>query len=503
MSETNPQSVFGFETEYGITVEGSDASALVNASREVVRAYGATGKPFAAGWNYRSEDPRNDQRGFHVERLSVDPVDAQFDRPGERSSTPQQDRCDHVLANGARLYNDHGHPEYSTPECADLRSLVAHDKAGERVVLECARIYSAQIGKAVEIWKNNTDFHGASYGSHESYLLARRVSWDVVVKNLAPFLATRIVFCGAGKVGSEERGVNCHFQLSQRADFFQVLQSVDTLHNRPLVNTRDEPHGDARRFRRLHVIAGDANLSEWAIALRAGTTALVASLIESGWETPVELRDPVKAIKIISRDETYKWQVETVDGDTLSAVDVQRAYLRGARELNLPGSEWVLAEWEEALDALARDPHELFDRVDWVAKKALLDEFIEAEALEWEADREFLQSLDLAYHNVDPELSLHQGLVESGAMRTLVTDEEIEAARGQAPAHTRALLRGALVKKFGAQIRAISWGAIEGQDEGGAFRVALPEEGDFAAWAGAVESAPTLKDAVQHFAAEE
>jgi Pup amidohydrolase len=502
MSETQAQSVFGFETEYGITVEGSDASALVAASREVVKRYGATGHPFAAGWNYRSEDPRNDQRGFHVERLSVDPVDAQFDRPGERSATPQQDRCDHVLANGARLYNDHGHPEYSTPECADLRSLVAHDKAGERVVLECAQIYARDIGKTVEIWKNNTDFHGASYGSHESYLLARRVSWDAVVKNLAPFLATRILFCGAGKVGAEERGVKCHFQISQRADFFQVLQSVDTLHNRPLVNTRDEPHGDARRFRRLHVIAGDANLSEWAIALRAGTTNLVASLIESGWQTPVELRDPIKAIKSLSRDETYRWQVETTDGETLSAIDVQRAYLRGAQELNVPGSEWILSEWAEALDALERDPHELFDRVDWVAKKALLDEFIEAEGLDWERDREFLQSLDLAYHNVDPELSLHVGLVESGAMRTLVSDEEIEAARFQAPAHTRALLRGALVQKFGAQIRAISWGAIEGQDEAGTFRFALPEQGDFAAWAQGVAEAATLKEVAQKWGDE-
>jgi len=145
------QSLFGFETEYGITVEGSDASGLIKASREVIKSYDATANRFAAPWNYRSEDPRNDQRGFHVERLTVDTVDAQFDRPGERAASPQEDRCDHILTNGARLYNDHGHPEYATPECADLRSLVAHDKAGERIVLECAKIYSAQIGKVVEI----------------------------------------------------------------------------------------------------------------------------------------------------------------------------------------------------------------------------------------------------------------------------------------------------------------------------------------------------------------
>ncbi|PQV64256.1 proteasome accessory factor A [Abditibacterium utsteinense] len=487
------QSLFGFETEYGITVEGSDASGLIKASREVIKSYDATQKPFASPWNYRSEDPRNDQRGFHVERLTIDTVDAQFDRPGERAASPQEDRCDHVLTNGARLYNDHGHPEYATPECADLRTLVAHDKAGERIVLECAKIYGAQIGKGVEIWKNNTDFHGASYGSHESYLIQRRVSWDTVVKNLAPFLATRIIFCGAGKVGSEERGIDCRFQISQRADFFNVLQSVDTLSNRPLVNTRDEPHGDARRFRRLHVIAGDANLSEWAIAMRAGTTNLVAALIESGWENPHPLRDSVKAIKAISRDETYAWKIESERGE-VSAIEVQRGYLEGAKSLNLAGSEWVLGEWQEILDVLGNNPFDAFDRCDWVAKKSLLDQFIETEELNWKDDKEFLQSLDLAYHNVDPELGLYAGLVESGAMRTLVTEEEIEAARNQAPSNTRASLRGAIAKKFGSQIHAISWGGGEGKDAEGNFRFALPEEGDFAELVKKIEAAQNLRD---------
>lgn len=486
------QSLFGFETEYGITVEDSDASGLINASREVVKAYGQTQRPFASPWNYRSEDPRNDQRGFHVQQLSTDPVDAQFDRPGERAASPQEDRCDHILENGARLYNDHGHPEYSTPECADLRALVAHDKAGERIVLQCAQIYGERIGKTVEIWKNNTDFHGASYGSHESYLLQRRVSWDAVVKNLAPFLATRIIFCGAGKVGSEERGADCSFQLSQRADFFQVLQSVDTLHNRPLVNTRDEPHGDAHRFRRLHVIAGDANLSEWAIAMRAGTTNLVAALIESGWENPLPLRDAVRAIKTISRDQNYLWMVDGERGP-LSAIEVQRAYLEGARSLNLPGSEWVLSEWEEVLQDLQNDPLSTFNRCDWAAKKSLLNQFIESEALDWKRDRELLQSLDLAYHNVDPEAGLYAGLVESGAMRTLVSEAEIEAARTTAPANTRAALRGAIARKFGDQLKALSWGGGEGAD---GTRFALPEAGDFPALVERVENAASLSAAL-------
>jgi proteasome accessory factor A len=485
-------SLFGIETEYGITVEGADATHLVAESREVVKSYSGR---YAGPWNYRSEDPRNDMRGFHVDKLSQDPTDAQFDKPGDRVQSPSEDRCDRVLLNGARLYNDHGHPEYSTPECNDLRSLVAHDKAGERIILECARARAAAIGKAVDIFKNNTDFHGASYGTHESYLVRRSVPWSEVVHNLAPFLATRIIYAGAGKVGSEERGVNCKYQLSQRADFFMVLQSVDTLHNRPLVNTRDEAHGDARRFRRLHVIAGDANMSEYATALRVGATNLVAALIEAGWQTPVVLKDAVRAIKHISRDETYKWVVETDDGDSISAVDVQRVYLRGARELNLPGSEWVLDEWEEVLDTLASDPMSLSDRLDWVAKKSLLDEFVEAEELDWTQDSATLQSLDLAYHNVDPEAGLYYGLVDAGAMTTLVTDEEIEAARCEPPLSTRAALRGAIVRRFAPQIKAASWGGFAWEGNGQRGVIALPEAAeDYAVLCAGIEAAQNLAD---------
>ena len=469
-------SLFGIETEYGLTVQETDASGLVAASRDVVKAYAGR---FAGPWNYRSEDPRNDQRGFHVEKLSHDPVDAQFDRPGERAANPQEDRADRVLPNGARLYNDHGHPEYSTPECSDLRSLVAHDKAGERIVLGCARKYLQQTGKRVDIFKNNTDFHGASYGTHESYLIRRNVDWERVTRNLAPFLATRILYAGAGKVGCEEKGATAAFQLSQRADFFSVLQSVDTLHNRPLVNTRDEPHGDARRFRRLHVIAGDANMSEYATALRVGATNLVANLIESGWDTPVVLRDPVRAIKQISRDASYKWLVDTQEGDTISGVDVQRAYLRGCREMaereENASAAWILDEWESTLDVLSRDPSELFDRVDWVAKKSLLDEFAESEGLDWTRDQEFLQSLDLQYHNVDLDESLYYGLAQSGAMQVLVDEAEIEAAVTTAPP-TRACLRGLLVERFAEKIKAISWGAVLFEENGERFALYLPEE---------------------------
>jgi proteasome accessory factor A len=485
-------SLFGIETEYGITVEGADATHLVAESREVVKAYRGR---FAAPWNYRTENPRADVRGFQVDKLSQDPNDAQFDRPGTAPTSPIEDRCDRVLVNGARLYNDHGHPEYSTPECADLRSLVAHDKVGERIVLECARQRSADSGRTIDIFKNNTDFHGASYGTHESYLLHRGMAWEHVVHNLAPFLATRIIYAGAGKVGTEERAAKCQYQLSQRADFFQVLQSVDTLSNRPLVNTRDEPHGDASRFRRLHVIAGDANMSEYATALRVGTTNLVAALIESGWQTPVVLRDPVKAIKQISRDESYRWLIETTDGDQLSAIDVQRAYWRAVAELDLPGSHWIVGEWKDTLDALETDPFSLADRLDWVAKKSLLDQFVEAEGLDWTEDIHTLQSLDLTYHNVDPEISLYYGLVEAGAMETLVSEEEIEEARCHAPQNTRAALRSVLVRKFSDKIKSTSWGGFIVEENGAPLALTLPEtHTDYASLAAQIEGAQSLTE---------
>jgi Pup amidohydrolase len=487
-------SLFGIETEYGIAVEGAEASALVAASRDVVKSFRGR---FAAPWNYRAEDPRNDVRGFHVEKLSQDATDAQFDRPADRVHSPTEDRCDRVLENGARFYNDHGHPEYATPECADLRSLVAHDKAGERIVLEAARTYAEAAGKSVGIFKNNTDFHGASYGTHESYVLKRGVPWDDVVRTLAPFLATRIIYAGAGKVGIEERGaVWCDYQISQRADFFSVLQSVDTLANRPLVNTRDEPHGDPRRARRLHVIAGDANMSEYATALRVGALNCVVALLETGWTTPVELRDPIRAIKSISRDATYKWLVEDTDGGTLSAVDVQRCYLRAAQELQLPGSEWILAEWQATLDALESDPLSLHDRLDWVAKKLLLDDFAESENLQWHRDASTLQSLDLAYHDVDPDLSLYYGLVQSEMMQTLVDEGEITLAQTHAPQFTRAALRGAFVRRFAGNIKAISWGAIIAEENGERLNIRLPKSADFPALVEQIENAASLRQAV-------
>ncbi len=455
------QRLFGIETEYGILVEGLGANDWINESIAVVRSHAG---PAVSGWNYRGEDPRRDMRGFTVQHLSTNPDDAQFDAPGTPPMSREEERSDRILANGARFYNDHGHPEYSTPECRTLRDLVAHDKAGERIVFAAGQRRAQQRGLAVSLYKNNTDFHGASYGTHEGYLMRRDVPTDQLIQALLPFFATRPIFAGAGKAGVEnDNPANAQklFQLSQRADFFAVEASVDTLHNRPLVNTRDEPHATPRHYRRLHVICGDANMSEYATALKVGTTALVLRLLEEGLTPPVKLIDPIRAVKQVSRDITLKQTLERQGGPALTALEIQRIYQQEA-EKRLCGqdedTDWTLAEWAATLTTLETDPLLLADRLDWAAKFKLLDAFREEEGLNW--NDPYMQSLDLAYHDIDPEQSLYYGLEQAGEMRRLVTDARIQAAMSCPPADTRAFIRGLFVERFGQSVRSVGWNGV-------------------------------------------
>jgi proteasome accessory factor PafA2 len=457
----HPLRLFGIETEYGLLVEGKDAHDLMEESRLLVRAYAGA---HAGPWDYRSEDPRRDMRGFRVDRLNENPADAAYEKPGPPLSIEEQ-RSDRVLTNGARFYNDHGHPEYATPECTLLRELVAHDRAGERIALACAQARAeAHEANRLALFKNNTDFHGMSYGCHESYLLRRDVPFESVYAALMPFFVTRPIFAGAGKVGVETNGPfgrECLFQISQRADFFTEEASVDTLYRRPILNTRDEPHAEARDYRRLHVICGDANMSEWATAVKVGTTSLVLSLLEAGWRPMFRVRRPVDAIKQVSRDPSLRWLVEMEDGRTIRATDVQRIYCAEAASLMRgasPDADWTLEEWQRILDDLEREPLAADDRLDWVAKRRMLETFIEAEGAWWEDPA--LRSLDLEYHNIDPETGLYHALEQGGQMRRIVTDEQIALAVASPPATTRASLRGECVRRFAGNVRRIGWNRI-------------------------------------------
>ena len=476
--------VFGLETEYGITLSGAESVDVVAESIELVRHY--TDHGALMKWDYDLEDPHLDARGFRARELLQDTDEsAYYEIDKHRPLSFEEIKSDLVLSNGARFYNDHAHPEYSTPECTTLHEIVAQDKAGERILAECARRRNQKLppGCEVRLYKNNTDFAGHSYGCHDNYLMIRDIAWDRVVAGILPFLVTRQIFAGAGKMGVEAESGQSDpgvYQISQRADFFSVVVSIDTMNRRPLINTRDEPHVDASRYRRFHVILGDSNMSEWATAMKIGTTALVLDLIERGKAPQLEIAQPVDANKSISRDRTCDWIIELKDGRKISAVDVQRIYLDAASKLwrNPPDHEhaWILLEWENVLNDLERDVTSTRGRVDWAAKKFLLGALQEEEKLSWSDP--WLQSIDLEYHNLDLDRGLYYELVRKGLMRRVTNEDEIKNAIFNPPETTRAFFRGRTVARFNDEISSIQWDEIvftSPATAGHSYRVALPE----------------------------
>ena len=410
---------FGLETEIGITRDRPDGIDVVAESIALVRS--ATVPGVRSRWDYGREDPHQDARGFRVAQLRQDTDEANyFAQDASRPLSFSEIKSDLVLRNGARFYNDHAHPEYCTPECSTLRELIRQDAAGDRLLMECAAAVGAGSDNPVRLYKNNTDFLGHSYGCHENYLLPRSLGWAALAGGVQAFLVTRQIYAGAGKYGweDEDRFLRPGFQIAQRSDFFTELQSVDTMQRRPIVNTRDEPHADPARFRRFHVIIGDANLSPFATYLKVGATALVLRALAAG--APAEripgLSDPLAALRSISRDPAWKWELRTAAGRSTTAVEVQRAYRELAREFAPPRQkedEALFADWGAILDDLERDPGSTSDRLDWTAKHRLIEGFRESEGIG--PDDPWLRSLDLAYHELDRERGLFYGLWEKGS----------------------------------------------------------------------------------------
>jgi proteasome accessory factor PafA2 len=501
--------IFGLETEYGITLDGAESVDVVAESIELVRGYTEHGAHMK--WDYDLEDPHCDARGFRAPELRQDTDEsAYFEIDRKRPLSFEEIKSDLVLSNGARFYNDHAHPEYSTPECLTLRELVAQDKAGERILMECARRRNLKLPDELEVrlYKNNTDFSGHSYGCHDNYLMRRDIPWDRIVAGIIPFLVTRQIFAGAGKMGVEAEsavGQPGLYQISQRADFFAVLVSIDTMNRRPLVNTRDEPHADSSQYRRFHVIIGDANMSEWATALKVGTTALVLDLIERGEAPQIELAQPVDATKSISRDQTYDWIIELRDGRKISAIEVQRLYLAAAQKTARaadPEVTWLLREWETVLNDLEREVSLCRDRVDWVAKKELLSALREEEQLAWSDP--WLQAIDLEYHNISLETGLYHELLRQGSMQRVVSEEEIKHAIFAPPPDTRAYFRGRSVARFNSQIKSIQWDEIVFAEGGSRQTVALPQpasDGRLERLSAAVREAADYPDFIRTVAA--
>src|SRR5215204_3260130 len=324
----NVRRVMGIETEYGISVPGDPAANPMILSGHVVNAYASAHgvRSGRASWDYADEAPLRDARGFEISRALAD--------PSQLTDVEDPTLANVVLTNGARLYVDHAHPEYSSPEVTNPMDVVIWEKAGENVMRLGAELAATIPGTApIVLYKNNVDNKGASYGSHENYLMRRDVLFDQIVEHLTPFFVTRQVFTGSGRVGQKQDGSVHAFHVSQRSDYFEVGVGLETTLKRPIINTRDEPHADPKKYRRLHVIIGDANCSETAIYLKHGTTSIVLAMIEAGYLTrSLALSAPVTALHDISYDATLTQKVELEDGRTVTALELQGEYLRLAKE---------------------------------------------------------------------------------------------------------------------------------------------------------------------------
>ena len=446
-------SVMGTEIEYGITVQNDRDFDPISSCVLLVNCY-QDDESAEILWDYDQENPLADARGFSVE--------------GEKYTPNQQENIarNKTLKNGARFYVDHAHPEYSTPEVTNLRELIAYERAGERT-LELARRAATSLlpqGQQILIHKNNSDRKGNSYGNHENYLIARRTPFKDVVEHVTPFLVTRQVFCGAGKVGTENRAQPCNYQISQRADFFETEVALDTMVKRPIVNTRDEPHADREKYRRLHVIVGDSNLSEVSTYLRTGVTAIVLALIEDGEiDRGLSIREPVRAIKEISHDTECRYECPMERRGRMTAVQIQQEYLEAAlryfssRETD-PVTKDVLVRWERVLAQLSEDPMQLDREVDWVIKKRLMTQFMERKGVDWEHPQ--IAMMDLQYHDIRPDKGLYLLLERRGAVDRIISDEEIEHAMLNPPTDTRAYFRGECIRRYGSSVFGVNWDSI-------------------------------------------
>jgi len=454
--------IFGTETEFGIAARDPSATDSVSNSIFLVNSYPHLPST-AILWDYEHENPLMDARGFEA--------DGERERPG-----PDYNRLlNKLLPNGGRFYVDGAHPEYSTPECTNPLELLAYEKIGERLLemsLEATRsMKRGAIG--LSAYKNNSDGKGNSYGYHENYLVARHVPFQKIVAQMTPFLVTRQIFAGSGKVGSENRGGAADYQISQRADFFESLVDLNTMVKRPIINTRDEPHADGVRYRRLHVIVGDSNMSEVSTYLKVGTAALVLEMLEAGCELKrLSLKDPLRSIKAISRDLTLKKTIPLANGRAWRAVEIQRAYLEQAEAYfenrKDAATKDLLCRWRSVLDRLSEDPMQLSREIDWVIKKGLIESYMRRKGCDWRDPR--VSMMDLQYHNVVQKKGLFFSLERGGFVERLVSPEMLAHALENPPKGTRAYFRGTCLKKFSKEIYAASWSSVLFNARGGSIK---------------------------------
>jgi proteasome accessory factor PafA2 len=445
--------VCGIETELGIVVRGAESNPVL-ASSLVVNAY-VNGSAPRIAWDFDAEQPGNDARGFNLIDVMAPEVETHL--------------VNAVLTNGARFYVDHAHPEISTPECRDPLEALVYDRAAEEIARDAMRAANALLPPEGEVvlYKNNSDGKGNSYGCHENYLMDREIPFGRIVSQITPHFVTRQIFCGAGKVGCELPGLEpgaVPFQISQRADFFEEEVGLETTLKRPIVNTRDEPHCDPQRYRRLHVIVGDANMSEVATLLKVGTTAIVLAMIEDDrLGTDVLLADPVRAIRAISHDPDLTRTVMLRSGQRMTALEIQwhlyakaRAYAQdcGLEAVGETIGFEILDRWEQVLGGLERNDPGLATTVDWIAKRRLVEGYRDRHGLAGDDPR--LKALDLQYHDLRTERSLASRV----GLETIVDPEDARRAMSDPPTTTRAYFRGRCLQRWPDEVVAANWDSM-------------------------------------------
>lgn len=455
--------VCGIETEYGIFVEGDDVSP-VTASSLLVNAY-AESCAASQNWNFSDESP-------HIDARSGDAGGAVF-------PVVESTMANSVLVNGARFYVDHAHPEYSSPECSSPMEALLYDLAGEEIVRRALRHANRHLPEGVRLvaHKNNSDGRGNSYGCHENYLVDRSVPFGLLSRVMTTHFVTRQIFCGAGKVVVEqprEGEPRPTYQISQRADFFEEEVGLETTVRRPIINTRDEPHCDPARWRRLHVIVGDANMSQTATLVKLGSSAIILSMLEDGW-APEDLfiGDPVSEIRRVSHDTTLGHLVEFSGGRRMTALECQIRLLEEASRWASNSDELaeqhgpLLDLWGTLLVGLERDPLSMAHVIDWIAKKRLVDGLVDRHGLSTDHPR--VRAIDLQYHDMDPDRNIQRRL----GMVELHPSDAIETAVNTPPDSTRAYFRGECIRRWPDRISSVNWDSIVFVDREGRLKRVL------------------------------
>jgi len=462
--------VVGLETEFGIHAPAHPEASHSVMSLEVINAYGhklaAEGTHVASTeWDYNEESPLTDARGWQMPRRVAHPTQLTDQSLVNDDGQEIHMLVNLILPNGARFYVDHAHPEYSSPETTNPIDAVIWDQAGDRIAQQAAdHIVQSDGAPQILLYKNNTDSKSVSYGAHENYLAARDLDFTELSDHILGFFTTRQIITGAGRVGIGNLNQTAGFQISQRADFFEEEVGLETTIRRPIVNTRDEPHATHEAYRRLHVIIGDANLSQYSTWLRVGMTSLVLSMIELGELPMVELAEPVQALQQISHDPTLQTQVLVNGHGWLTAIEIQHLYLQAARDYldryNIDDQQTtdVVNAWAEVLHLLEHDPAQLADRLDWIAKYQLLNGMRKRHGLGWDDAK--LAMLDLQWADLRQDKGLYYTLVSRGAIRTIVSEAQIQDAMHMPPATTRAWARGRLIERFGTHLAGVSWETV-------------------------------------------